>query len=89
MTTTEVMREIEKMSLAEKHQLIRELIEQLEQVGQTAAAVKEERFISGLKQKGLLTEMPLRLPDDEIRRRFERIEVKGEPLSETIIKERG
>ena len=59
------------------------------QAEQTDLNAKEKKFVNGLRQKGLVTEMPLRLPDDEFRRNFKRIEVKGEPLSETIIKERG
>ncbi len=46
-------------------------------------------FLNGLRQKGLVTEIPLRLPHDEFRQNFKRIVVNGEPLSETIIKERG
>lgn len=49
---------------------------------------KEKKFVKGLQWKGLVTEIPLRLPDDEFRRSFRRIEVKDEPLSETIIEER-
>jgi hypothetical protein len=41
-----------------------------------------------MKQKGLITEVPLRLLDEELKRNYKRIDVKGEPLSETIVKER-
>ena len=89
MTTTEVLSEIQKMPLVEKRRVFLELTEQLDQAEQTDLNDKEKKFVNGLRQKGLVTEMPLRLPDDEFRRNFKRIEVKGEPLSETIIKERG
>lgn len=89
MTPTEVLEEIQKMPPAQKRQVFLELTEELEQSEQTDFEAKEKKFVSGLRRKGLITEMPLRLPDDEFRRRFKRIEVKGEPLSETIIKERG
>ena len=89
MTTTEVLSEIQKMPLVEKRKVFLELTEQLDQAEQTDLNAKEKKFVNGLRQKGLVTEMPLRLPDDEFRRNFKRIEVKGEPLSETIIKERG
>jgi len=88
MTSAEVMKEITKMPLAEKRRVLAALAEQLSQAGQTDLDSKEERFVSGLKQKGLLTEVPLRLPDDEVRQNYKRIEVRGEPLSETIVKER-
>ena len=89
MTPTEVLSEIRKMPLIEKRQVFLELNEQLDQTEHTDLNAKEKKFVSGLRQKGLITEIPLRLPDDEFRRNFRRIEVKGEPMSETIIKERG
>lgn len=89
MTSTEVLNEIQKMPLAEKRKVYLKLNEQLEQTEQIDLNAKEKKFVNGLRQKGLITEIPLRLPDDELRRNFKRIEVKGEPLSETIIKERG
>jgi hypothetical protein len=89
MTSIEVLSELQKMPLMEKRKVFLELNEQLAQSEQTDLNAKEKMFVNGLRQKGLITEIPLRLPDDEIRRNFKRIEVKGEPLSETIIKERG
>jgi hypothetical protein len=86
MTPTEVLSEIQKMPLIEKRKVFSELNEQLDQ---TDSDAKEKKFVNGLRQKGLITEIPLRLPDDELRRSFKRIEIKGEPLSETIIRERG
>ncbi len=89
MTPTEVLSEIQKMPPTQKRQVFLELTEEFEQSEQIDLHAKEKRFVNGLRQKGLITEIPLRLPDDEFRRNFKRIEVKGEPLSETIIKERG
>lgn len=89
MTPTEVLNEIQKMPPDQKRQVLDELTEQLEQTKQAVLNDKEKKFVNGLRQKGLLTEMPLRMPDDEVRRNFKRIKVKGEPLSETIVKERG
>lgn len=89
MTSAEVMNEIAKMPLAEKRRVLAALAEQLGQAAQTDLDSREEKFVNGLKQKGLITEVPLRLPDDELRQNYKRIEVKGEPLSETIVRERG
>ena len=89
MTPTEVLSEIYKMPLVEKQKILAELSEDLSQAEQKNLQAKEAAFVNGLKRKGLVTEVPLRLPDDEFRRSFKRINVKGEPLSETIIKERG
>lgn len=86
MTPTEVLSEIQKMPLVEKRKVFSELNEQLER---TDADAKEKKFVNGLRQKGLITEIPLRLPDDELRQNFKRVEIKGEPLSETIVRERG
>ncbi len=89
MTSVEVLSEIQKMPLIEKRKIFVELNEQIDQAQQIDLASKEKKFVNALRQKGLITEIPLRLPDDEVRRNFKRIEVAGEPLSETIIKERG
>lgn len=76
------------MPLVEKRKVFIALTEQLTQIRQADLTAQEKKFVNGLRQKGLVTEIPLRLPDDEFRQNFKRIEVKGEPLSETIIKER-
>ena len=89
MTPTEVLTEIQKMPLADRRRIWDELTDRINQTEQADIGAKEKKFVNSLKRKGLVTEMPLRLPDDEFRRNFKRIEVKGEPLSETIIKERG
>lgn len=88
MTPAEVINEIKKMPLAEKRRVLAELTEQLGPVGHTNLDSREETFVNRLRQKGLIAEVPLRLPDDELRRNYKRIEVKGEPLSETIVRER-
>ena len=89
MTPTEVLSEIQKMPLAEKRRILDELTEDINRNERANFNDKEINFVNGLKRKGLITETPLGLPDDEFRRNFKRIEVTGEPLSETIIKERG
>lgn len=89
MTPNEVLNEIQKLPLDEKHRIWVELTGQIDQNDATDLSLKEKKFVNGLRQKGLVTEFPSRLPDDEFRRSFKRIEVEGEPLSETIIEERG
>lgn len=46
-------------------------------------------FERRLLAKGLITEIPPRLPDDEMRKDFQPVKVEGKPVSETIIEERG
>ncbi|MBP9665266.1 MAG: hypothetical protein KBD94_11640 [Pyrinomonadaceae bacterium] len=49
---------------------------------------KRATFLESMKAKGLITHIPSRKPDPEWRRNFKRITVTGEPISETIIRER-
>lgn len=84
MTPTEVLNELQKMPLAERQRILDELKASPNNLG-----IREKNFVNALKRKGLITETPLGLPDDKIRRNFKRIKVIGEPISETIIKERG
>ena len=88
MTATELLNQIEKLPLTEKRRVLARLEEQLNQ-DKSDLDSREKEFVQNLLRKGIISEMPLRLPDDEFRQNFKRIEIKGEPLSETIIKERG
>ncbi len=88
-TLEQIIDEARSLSPAEKRKLRQALDRELGPVDQTDLDSKEENFVNRLRQKGLITEVPLRLPDDELRRNYKRVEVKGEPLSETIVKERG
>ena len=88
MTATELLNQIEKLPLTEKRRVLARLEEQLNQ-DKSDLDSREKEFVQNLLRKGIISEMPLRLPDDEFRQNFKRIEIKGEPLSETIIRERG
>lgn len=46
-------------------------------------------FERRLLAKGLITEIPPRMPDDDVRKDFQPVKVEGKPVSETIIEERG
>lgn len=70
------------MPLVEKRKIFHELKEKLDLDDQTNLSEKEKVFVDGLRQKGCVTEIPLRLPDDDFRRNFKRIEVIDELLSE-------
>ena len=87
MNVTDVLNQIEKLPLAEKRRVLAELEEQLNS-DKSDLDSREKEFVQSLLRKGIISEMPLRLPDDEFRQNFKRIEIQGEPLSETIIKER-
>jgi len=88
-TTLEQIIEDARALSPEERQKLREALEcELESAGRTDMESKEETFVKRLREKGLITAVPPRFPDDELRRNYKRIEVKGEPISETIVKER-
>lgn len=88
MTPTEVLNEIQKMSLVTKKELLEKLNREISESETDDLETREKSFLENLRRKGLLNETPRRFSDDDIRKNFKRIEVKGEPLSETIIAER-
>ncbi len=89
MTPTEVLKEIEKMSLVEKRKILEKLNREITEAEETNLNSREKQFLENLRRKGLLSDIPSQISDDEARRNFKRIDVAGEPLSETIVKERG
>jgi hypothetical protein len=88
MTATEVLNQIDKLPLDEKRQLLAKLEEELKLIKNDLES-REKEYIKDFLHKGIISEIPLRLSDDEFRQNFKRINIKGKPLSETIIKERG
>jgi hypothetical protein len=89
MTPTEVLSEINKMPLAEKRRLLEKLNQEITEAEPIDVEAREKSFLKNLHQKGLLEQTPRRVSDDKLRQNFKRIEIKDEPLSETIVKERG
>ena len=89
MTPTEVLIEIRRLPLNAQRQVLAELTEELNRTDRAEADAQEATFVQSLLYKGIISEIPPRLPDDEFRRNFQPVTIKGEPLSETIIKERG
>ena len=68
MTTLEqIIDEARALSPGEKHKLREALDRELGPVGQADLEAKERTFVNRLMQKGLITEVPARLPDDELR----------------------
>lgn len=89
MTPTEVLNEINKMPLVEKRELLEKLNREIREAEEVNLESREKLFLENLRRKGLLGNPPLQDSDDDFRQNFKRIEIKGEPLSETIIRERG
>ena len=88
MTTIEVLEEIKKMQPAQKRRVLNELNSQIGEQRPNGRAKKQKKFIEAMRKKGSIIEIPLGLPDDERRRNFKPILITGEPISETIIRER-
>jgi Arc/MetJ-type ribon-helix-helix transcriptional regulator len=63
------------------------LLQQRRQLQARARPLSEDEWEQSLLQSGLLTNIPAR-PAAGARREFQPVKIQGEPLSETIIRER-
>ena len=93
MTPTDLLIEIRKLSLDEAREVGKRLEKYLRERERAALATeetetREDEFERQLLAKGVVSHIPNRDETDAEFDKFEPIEVKGEPLSETIIRER-
>jgi len=93
MTPTEVLNEIQKLPLSDARQVASQLTNYLrekeqENVTDEEMERREDEFERYLLTKGVASHIATRDETDEEFDSFELIEVEGEPLSETIIRER-
>jgi hypothetical protein len=93
MTPTEVLSEIQKLPLSDARQVAKQLTDYLREQEQRSEADeemerREDEFERYLLAKGVVSHIATRDETDEEFDAFEMIEVEGEPLSETIIRER-
>lgn len=93
MTPTEVLDEIQKLPLNDARQVADQLtnyLRELEKGGEMNKELEqcEDEFERYLLAKGIASHIATQDETDEEFDAFEVIEVKGEPLSETIIRER-
>lgn len=92
MTPTEVLTELRKMPLEARRQVHDELHDELRDEEMEARLAdlddKQKGFLRSMLKKGLITGLPPRHQESAERRKFKPITVTGEPISETIIKER-
>ncbi len=86
MTTTEILNEIYRLPLNQQKQLKEKLLQDSESGEQPKAQMSEEKFLQKLLANGFISEIPEGMTDEEDD--FEPIEFEGEPVSETIIRER-
>ncbi|MDQ3088248.1 MAG: hypothetical protein M3Q78_06570 [Acidobacteriota bacterium] len=82
MTTTEILNEIYKLPLTEQTNIKKSLLAKAE----TTNEVSKQDLWQKLFEEGLITHVPNGVSDEEDD--FEPIEITGEPISETIIRER-
>lgn len=93
MTAREVLSEIRKLSLDEAREVAERLANYLREQEKQAltggeSEAREDEFERQLLAKGVISHIPTRDQTDEEFDKFEPIEVAGEPLSETIVRER-
>ena len=93
MTPTEVLREIQKFPLSDAWQVAHQLTHYLREKEQSNATDeemerREDEFERYLLATGVVSHIATRDETDEEFDAFEMIEVAGEPLSATIIRER-
>ena len=86
MSAQELLTEIQKLPPAEQQRLL-EALERDVKMKSEPRPITEDEVEEILLAKGIISEIPPRVPDDE-EETFEPIEVPGKPLSETIIEER-
>ena len=93
MTPAEILGEIRKMTLNEAREIVEQLINYLREQEKAKLAMeeieaREDEFERYLLAKGVISQIPTRDETDEEFDAFEPLAVEGEPLSETIIRER-
>ena len=86
MSSQELLTEIQKLPPAEQQRLLEALKRDVKMKSEQRP-ITEDEVEQILLAKGIISEIPPRVPDDE-EETFEPIEVPGKPLSETIIEER-
>ena len=93
MTPTEVLTEIQKMPPAEQRKVAEELTNQLRErengeLSEAELERREREFEQKMYEEGFFANIATRDETDEEFDEFELLEIEGEPLSETIIRER-
>ena len=88
MSTQELLAEIRKLPIEEQRRLLDALTHSLSEQAAPRRQLSDAEVGQTLLAKGVISEIPPRRPDAAMRRDFKPVEVKGQPISETIIEER-
>ena len=83
MTQQEIINQAQKLPLRQQREIVQTLSQNLDETKNDMPSEAEVAEI--LLAKGIISRIPSHWNDDED---FEPIEIEGEPLSETIIRER-
>lgn len=86
-TIEQIEREV-KMLSADDLRKVRELVNSLLENGEVKPVVTEEEFEKHLAEEGFITEYKPPIKDFSRYENYKPVKVEGEPLSETIIRER-
>lgn len=87
MTTTEILNEIYRLPINQRKEIKNKLLQDSKSEEQVKPPFSEEKFLQKLLANGFISEIPQGITDEEDD--FEPIEIEGEPISETIIRDRG
>lgn len=86
-TVEKIESEVKQLS-AEDTRKIRHLVDSLLEKEETKTKITEEEFEKQLAEEGFITEYKPPIKDFSRYENYEPVTVTGEPISETIIKER-
>lgn len=87
MTTTEILNEIYRLPINQRKEIKETLSKDLNNDVPQNPQVSEKEFLEQLLAEGFISHIPEGITDEEDD--FEPIEIEGEPISETIIRDRG
>ena len=86
-TVEQIENEVKQLS-AENLRKVRDLVDSLLEKKEAETQMSEEEFAQHLYEKGIIGKPPPPVTDFSRYENYERVKIKGEPISETIIRER-
>lgn len=83
MTTAEILNEISQLPISQQKELQEKLLEDSKSA---KPQISDDEFLQQLYADGFISNIPEKYTDEDDD--FEPVEIEGEPISETIIRER-
>ncbi len=87
LTVEKIENEVKQLS-ADELRKVRKLVDSLQEKEEAKSKMTEEEFEKQLAEEGFITEYKPPITDFSRYENYERVEVKGKPVSQTIIEER-